>query len=113
MLGKSGTLLKEFLNSELELITTFYFVSFNFRRKISVEYTESSDLEKIETSELAQKMKGNTTCFDSVIYSDLVCPAFIYLFIYILDKLKNAQSDTKSRVKGKCILHHSVYIICV
>lgn len=43
------------------------------RRKISVEYTESSDLEKIETSQLAQKMK---------------------------DKLKNAQSDTKSRVKG-------------
>ncbi|XP_075807202.1 helicase-like transcription factor isoform X3 [Microtus pennsylvanicus] len=42
------------------------------RRKISVEHTESSDSEKIETSELAHKMK---------------------------DKLKNAQSDTKSRVK--------------
>ncbi|XP_038203324.1 helicase-like transcription factor isoform X2 [Arvicola amphibius] len=30
------------------------------RRKISVEYTESSDLEKIETSELAKKMKGSS-----------------------------------------------------
>ncbi|XP_041515135.1 helicase-like transcription factor [Microtus oregoni] len=30
------------------------------RRKISVEYTESSDSEKIETSELAQKMKGSS-----------------------------------------------------
>ncbi|XP_006993878.1 helicase-like transcription factor isoform X1 [Peromyscus maniculatus bairdii] len=43
------------------------------RRKIAVQYIESSDSEEIETSEPPQKMKG---------------------------KLKNAQSDTKNRVKG-------------
>ncbi|XP_051012917.1 helicase-like transcription factor [Acomys russatus] len=43
------------------------------RRRVSIQYTESSDSEEIETSELPQKVKG---------------------------KLKNAQSDTKSRVKG-------------
>ncbi|KAM7133777.1 helicase-like transcription factor isoform 3-T3 [Molossus nigricans] len=43
------------------------------RRKTAVQYTESSDSEEIETSELPQKMKG---------------------------KLKNAQSETKSRIKA-------------
>ncbi|XP_055482099.1 helicase-like transcription factor [Psammomys obesus] len=43
------------------------------RRKVSVQKIESSDSEEIETGELPQKMKG---------------------------KLKNAQTDTKSRVKG-------------
>ncbi|XP_012975777.1 helicase-like transcription factor isoform X3 [Mesocricetus auratus] len=43
------------------------------RRKIAVQYIESSDSEEMETSELPQTMKG---------------------------KLKNAQSYTKSRVKG-------------
>ncbi|ERE87686.1 helicase-like transcription factor, partial [Cricetulus griseus] len=43
------------------------------RRKIAVQYIESSDSEEMETSEPPQTMKG---------------------------KLKNAQSDTKSRVKG-------------
>jgi hypothetical protein len=31
----------------------------NFRRKIAVQYIESSDSEDIETNELPQKMKGN------------------------------------------------------
>lgn len=56
------------------------------RRKIAVQYIESSDSEEMETSELPQTMKG---------------------------KLKNAQSYTKSRVKGRCILHLSSYIICM
>ncbi|KAF6118997.1 helicase like transcription factor [Phyllostomus discolor] len=43
------------------------------RRKTAVQYIESSDSEEIETSELPQKMRG---------------------------KLKNAQSETKSRVKA-------------
>ncbi|XP_011362729.1 helicase-like transcription factor isoform X5 [Pteropus medius] len=43
------------------------------RRKIAVQYTESSDSEEIETSELPQKMKG---------------------------KLKNVQSETKNKVKA-------------
>uniref|UniRef100_A0A8C6RH83 Helicase-like transcription factor n=1 Tax=Nannospalax galili TaxID=1026970 RepID=A0A8C6RH83_NANGA len=43
------------------------------RRKIAVQYIESSDSEEIEKSELPQKMKG---------------------------KLKTVQSDTKSRIKG-------------
>lgn len=63
---------KRFLKSKWELnnfyvafikhcFIIFYFESFNFRRKIAVQYIESSDSEEMETSELPQTMKGNMT----------------------------------------------------
>uniref|UniRef100_A0A8C2NEB5 Helicase-like transcription factor n=1 Tax=Capra hircus TaxID=9925 RepID=A0A8C2NEB5_CAPHI len=56
----------------------------NFRRKpAAVQYTESSDSEEVEPSELPQKMKG---------------------------KLKRTQSETKIRVKGMCIHLNIPYV---
>nr|KAF6477653.1 helicase like transcription factor [Molossus molossus] len=55
------------------------------RRKTAVQYTESSDSEEIETSELPQKMKG---------------------------KLKNAQSETKSRIKGSSKVKEDTEFAC-
>ncbi|XP_012638282.1 helicase-like transcription factor isoform X2 [Microcebus murinus] len=55
------------------------------RRKTAVQYIESSDSEEIETKELPQKMKG---------------------------KLKNVQSETKSRVKGSSKVQEDGMLAC-
>ncbi|VTJ65760.1 Hypothetical predicted protein [Marmota monax] len=55
------------------------------RRKITVQYVESSDSEEIETSELPQKTKG---------------------------RLKNIQSETKSRAKGSSKVKEDAAFAC-